>query len=163
MIAAHDLVQGRASCLVPQKLNGKLPSGIDCDVNRTGVTKMNRLLKHSAHGLVVAVAVLVVPSALSSLSAAPFAFGLDSDSRLGSPGQVRDDVIRVHCCHSHPYPPYDRYCCHGSGYRAPGRAIARTAIGAAATYGAYRGVRSATKSAYKRGYNKAKKNYRRRR
>lgn len=135
-----------------------------------GVGKMHRWLKHSAHGLVVAVAVLVVPSALSSLSAAPFAFVLDSYFRLGPPGQVRNDVVRIHCCHSHPYPPYDRYCCHGGrgsyaypSYARPGRAVARTAVGAAAAYGAYRGVRSATKSAYKRGYNKAKKNYRRRR
>jgi len=30
-------------------------------------------------------------------------------------------AIRLaHCCHSHPRPPYDRYCCHsGAAYVAP--------------------------------------------
>jgi len=123
---------------------------------------MNRWLKHS--GPVVALAftaALISPSALSS---APFVSGLDGNSRPAASGQVGGDLLRVHCCHSHPYPPYDRYCCHGGGgYYAPGRTVARTAVGAAVTYGAYRGVRSATKSAYKHGYNKAKKNIKRRR
>lgn len=22
------------------------------------------------------------------------------------------DLTRVHCCHAHPLPPYDSYCCH---------------------------------------------------
>jgi len=122
---------------------------------------MNKWLKHFSLGAAVALAAaLMLPA---ELSAAPFAFGFDSYSRSAPSSQVRDDLVRVHCCHSHPYPPYDRYCCHGSGYRAPGRAVARTAVGAAATYGAYRGVRSATKKAYKKGYSKAKKHYKRRR
>jgi len=122
---------------------------------------MNRWLKHS--GPVVALAfaaALILPSALSS---APFVSGLDRNSRPAASGQVGGDLLRVHCCHSHPYPPYDRNCCHGGGRVRVGAPVARTAIGAAASYGAYRGVRSATKSAYKRGYNKGKKNIKRRR
>lgn len=99
-------------------------------------------------------AVLGLATALSiptELSAAPFTFGSNA------PGYARDDLLRVHCCHSHPRAPYDQYCCH------PGGAAARTAAGAAVAYGAYRGVRSATKSAYKKGYSKAKKHIKRRR
>src|SRR5215212_4613408 len=25
------------------------------------------------------------------------------------------DLLLVHCCHGHPLPPYDRYCCHSGG------------------------------------------------
>ena len=121
---------------------------------------MNRRLKH-LHSVAIAVAaVLLVPSVISE---APLKFGFEDHSRFASSGNVYGEFLLVHCCHSHPYPPYDRYCCHGTGYRSPGRAVARTAVGAAVTYGAYRGVRSATKSAYKKGYNKAKKNIKRRR
>ena len=122
---------------------------------------MKRRLRHLLQSIAIALAAaLMVPS---ELPAAPFATGLDGTPRSAVSGQIGDDLLRVHCCHSHPYPPYDRYCCHGTGYRSPGRTVARTAVGAAAAYGAYRGVRSATKSAYKKGYNKAKKNYKRRR
>jgi len=123
---------------------------------------MNKWLKHlqsvgrqtaqtlTGYGVALGLAAaLIVPS---ELSAAPFALGFDAS------GHVRDDLLLVHCCHSHPYAPYDRYCCHGTG-----ATVARTAAGAAVAYGAYRGVRSATKSAYKSGYSKAKKHYKRRR
>ena len=42
-----------------------------------------------------------------------------------SPGMIsheadQPELLKVHCCHSHPLPPYDRYCCHSSGaYYAP--------------------------------------------
>lgn len=112
-----------------------------------------RHLKSVAFGLAAAI---VVPS---GLSATPYMFDFGDQAS----SSVRDGLIRVHCCHSHPYPPYDRYCCHGRGSVRVGAPVARTAVGAAATYGAYRGVRSATKSAYKKGYSKAKKNIKRRR
>jgi len=37
------------------------------------------------------------------------------------PAAAADGEYRVaHCCHSHPRPPYDRYCCHsGAAYVAP--------------------------------------------
>jgi hypothetical protein len=117
---------------------------------------MSRFLKRLKSIALGLVAALVVPS---GLLAAPQMFGMGDHASKS----VSDGLTRIHCCHSHPYPPYDRYCCHGSGYYAPGRTVARTAVGAAATYGAYRGVRSATKNAYKKGYNKAKKHYKRRR
>ena len=129
---------------------------------------MNKWLKHlqsvgrqtaqtlTGCGVVLSLAAALV--APSELSAAPFTFGFDSNSGPAAFGQVRDDLLLVHCCHSHPYAPYDRYCCHGTG-----ATVARTAAGAAVAYGAYRGVRSATKSAYKSGYSKAKKHYKRRR
>lgn len=129
---------------------------------------MNKWLKHlqpvdgqmaqtlTGYGAALGLAVaLIVPS---ELSAAPFALGLDEDSRSAASGHIRDELLLVHCCHSHPYSPYDSYCCHGTG--AP---VARAAVGAAVTYGAYRGVRSARKSAYKRGSSSAKKHYKSRR
>jgi hypothetical protein len=120
---------------------------------------MNQWLKYSRLGAAAGLAAaLVIPSQLSAAS-----FGLGDYSLFSGSGQAADGLLRVHCCHSHPYPPYDRYCCHGSGYYSPGRTVARTAAGAAIAYGAYRGVRSATKSAYKRGYSKAKKHIKRRR
>lgn len=122
---------------------------------------MNRRLRQLLQSLAVGLAVaLIVPF---DVSAAPLKSGIQDYSRSPSPATRYGDVLRVHCCHSHPYPPYDRYCCHGSGYRAPGRAIARTAVGAAVSYGVYRGVRSATRSAYKHGYKKGKKHYKSRR
>jgi hypothetical protein len=30
------------------------------------------------------------------------------------------ELILAHCCHAHPLPPYDRYCCHSGAYVAPG-------------------------------------------
>jgi hypothetical protein len=31
------------------------------------------------------------------------------------------DLLLVHCCHAHPLPPYDGYCCHsGAVVVAPG-------------------------------------------
>jgi hypothetical protein len=32
------------------------------------------------------------------------------------------DMLLVHCCHNHPLPPYDNYCCHGGAVVAPGYA-----------------------------------------
>ena len=130
---------------------------------------MNRWLKHlqlvggqttrrlTGYGVALGLAAaLIVPSAIS---AAPFALSFDNDPRSAAPNRVGDDLLRVHCCHSHPYPPYDRYCCHERGYVSPGAAVARTAVGAAVAYGAYRGVKSATKKHYKN----AKSHYKSRR
>lgn len=121
---------------------------------------MNGRLKHLQSIAITLAVALLVPT---EISAAPFKFGFEGYTQPVSPDNIYGELLLVHCCHSHPSPPHDRYCCHGTGYRSPGRTAARTAVGAAATYGAYRGVRSATKSAYKKGYNKAKKNYKRRR
>jgi len=41
--------------------------------------------------------------------------GLPADM-LGTRDSVltKDAVLKlVHCCHAHPYSPYDAYCCHG--------------------------------------------------
>ncbi len=35
------------------------------------------------------------------------------------------EALLVHCCHAHPLPPYDSYCCHSGG----------AYYGAAAPYG----------------------------
>jgi len=34
----------------------------------------------------------------------------------------RAEALLVHCCHAHPLPPYDGYCCHSGGavYVQPG-------------------------------------------
>lgn len=134
---------------------------------------MNKWLKHlqpmggrmarrlTGYGVALGLAAaLVVPT---GLSAVPIGSSFDDYSRYAASGDVRDELLLVHCCHSHPYPPYDRYCCHERGYARPGAPVARAAVGAAVTYGAYRGVRSATKSAYKRGHSSAKKHYKSRR
>ena len=43
---------------------------------------------------------------------------------------IQPELLEVHCCHAHPLPPYDRYCCHGSGvYVAPRPYVAPTYAG----------------------------------
>ena len=33
---------------------------------------------------------------------------------------TEDPILKLaHCCHAHPIPPYDRYCCHSAGYAVP--------------------------------------------
>ena len=45
-------------------------------------------------------------------------------------GAVQPELLAVHCCHAHPLPPYDRYCCHGSGvYVAPRAYVGPTYAG----------------------------------
>src|SRR5688572_30574709 len=40
---------------------------------------------------------------------------------VASPELLTTDLIFIHCCHSHPLPPYDGYCCHsGAVVVAPG-------------------------------------------
>jgi hypothetical protein len=40
------------------------------------------------------------------------------------------EVLKIHCCHAHPLPPYDRYCCHSSGaYYAPRAYVGPTYAG----------------------------------
>ena len=52
-----------------------------------------------------------------------------SPSALAS-GALQPEVHQVHCCHAHPLPPYDRYCCHSSGvYVAPPVYVAPTYAG----------------------------------
>jgi len=100
---------------------------------------MNKWLKHPGCGTALALVVaLMVPS---DLAAVPFGSGFDDYARSAVPGYVGREALLVHCCHSHPHPPYDNYCCH------PGGAAARTAAGAAVAYGTYRGVKKAAKSA----------------
>jgi hypothetical protein len=52
-------------------------------------------------------------------------------------GTLPDGAFQLaHCCHSHPRPPYDRYCCHtGAAYVATG----------VATYHAYKSVKRHSK------------------
>jgi len=45
------------------------------------------------------------------------------------PAAAADGEYRVaHCCHSHPRPPYDRYCCHSGAYVAPARRAYRGSV-----------------------------------
>ena len=38
-----------------------------------------------------------------------------------TPELLATDLIFIHCCHAHPLPPYDSYCCHsGAVVVAPG-------------------------------------------
>ena len=53
-----------------------------------------------------------------------------------------DGVIRLaHCCHSHPLPPHDQYCCHSGEAH-----VARGAV----RYGAYKSVKKSAKHYSKR-------------
>jgi len=57
---------------------------------------------------------------LSSATAAPFIKTMGGPVPFAAQGAMTDGVLLAHCCHSHPRPPYDRYCCHsGAAYVAP--------------------------------------------
>jgi hypothetical protein len=47
--------------------------------------------------------------------------GLPADRQGAGISAVTEDPILklAHCCHAHPLPPYDRYCCHPARYAAP--------------------------------------------
>jgi len=56
---------------------------------------------------------------LSSATAAPFIKTMGGPVPFAAQGAMTDGVLLAHCCHSHPRPPYDRYCCHSGAYVAP--------------------------------------------
>jgi hypothetical protein len=101
-----------------------------------------------------ALAALVSPA---NLSAAPSTFGLAEQTKSTAPNTMRGDLLLAHCCHSHPYAPFDNYCCHEPRYYAPGAAI----VGGAVAYGTYRGVKSARKHYKKHHQNRPKPRRRR--
>jgi hypothetical protein len=81
------------------------------------------------------VAVLAVPA---EVSAAPLSgSAVTGKSRATLLELLGSNLQLVHCCHAHPYPPYDEYCCHGTGAY-----VAGAAVSAGIAYGVYRGVRS---------------------
>ena len=96
-------------------------------------------------------AALVSPT---NLSAAPFTFGIGEEAQSTNPGSVDADLLLVHCCHSHPYAPYDNYCCHEPR-------VGSAVVGGAIAYGTYRGVKSARKHYKKHHKNKPKPRRRR--
>ena len=54
------------------------------------------------------------------LPAAP-TVGTTRISIMDQPNLWKYEWLRVHCCHAHPLPPYDGYCCHsGAVVVAPG-------------------------------------------
>ena len=59
-----------------------------------------------------------------------------------SSGTLPNGAFQVaHCCHSHPLPPHDQYCCHSGAAH-----VARGAV----RYGAYKSVKKSAKSYSKR-------------
>ncbi len=57
-------------------------------------------------------------------------------------GTLPDGAFQVaHCCHSHPLPPHDQYCCHSGAAH-----VARGAV----RYGAYKSVKKSAKHYSKR-------------
>lgn len=80
-------------------------------------------------------AVLAVPA---EVSAAPlYGAGIIGPPQTTTPELFGGNLQLIHCCHAHPYPPYDEYCCHGEG-----AAVAGAVVGGAIAYGVYRGVES---------------------
>jgi len=73
-------------------------------------------------------------------STSPLAMRLDNEVQSLILDYQDGLLIPVHCCHSHPYSPYDQYCCH-----PPGAVVGTAVVTGAVAYGAYRGVKSATK------------------
>ena len=38
--------------------------------------------------------------------------------RVEGAATASDYIVLAHCCHAHPYYPYDRNCCHGPAVRS---------------------------------------------
>jgi hypothetical protein len=68
-----------------------------------------------SYGLSFALAIAVaLPEQLPAASVVNMA-STQFQSSPSVPGAT--DLILVHCCHAHPLPPYDAYCCHsGAAY-----------------------------------------------
>ena len=68
---------------------------------------------------VVIAAAVAMPD---QLPAAPTATFASLQSQLILQDSRSKEMLLVHCCHAHPLPPYDLYCCHagGSVYVRPG-------------------------------------------
>ena len=93
----------------------------------------------------------------AQLSAMPFIFGSGGQIQSRSQDAMRDELLLVHCCHNHPYQPYDNYCCHEPNYYYnPGAAVAGAVVGGAIAYGTYRGVKHHAKHHKKNHKNKPK-------
>lgn len=60
-------------------------------------------------GLAVAIAV-PNPS-----TAAPLAAGIGGQIGPVNTEMPQGRIVLAHCCHPHPLPPYDNYCCHSGG------------------------------------------------
>jgi len=107
---------------------------------RTQIATGGTVQKIGLYGLALGVAALLAMPA--NVSAAPLSTSAASGGiQAAILEQLGAGVQLVHCCHSHPYPPYDDSCCHESGAYAAG-AVAGAAVAGAVAYGAYRGVRS---------------------
>jgi hypothetical protein len=64
------------------------------------------------------------------LPAAPTASFASLQSQLLVQDSRPREMLLVHCCHAHPLPPYDAYCCHSgrSVYVAPGYRYGATSV-----------------------------------
>jgi hypothetical protein len=64
------------------------------------------------------------------LPAAPTASFASLQSQLLVQDSRPRETLLVHCCHAHPLPPYDAYCCHSgrSVYVAPGYRYGATSV-----------------------------------
>ena len=78
---------------------------------------------------------------LSSATAAPFIKTMGGPVPFAAQGTMTDGVLLAHCCHSHPLPPHDQYCCHSGAAH-----VARGAV----RYGAYKSVKKNAKHYSKR-------------
>ena len=82
----------------------------------------------SVRGLLVAVMVMATGVSINGQETA--AVEAPADGAVGQPaasqllrerlegaGAASAYILLAHCCHAHPYYPYDRYCCHGAAVR----------------------------------------------
>ena len=56
--------------------------------------------------------VLAVAVALPEEVPADSMAGMTGIHAIARPDSPENEILLVHCCHSHPLPPYDSYCCH---------------------------------------------------
>lgn len=113
--------------------------------SRCAQRKVSLLACGAAFGLGVAI---LLPA---NGSAAPIGMRFDSEAQSLLFNSQEGQFTLVHCCHSHPYHPYDSYCCH-----PPGAYVGTAVVGGAIAYGTYRGVKSAHKHHHKHHHNKPK-------
>jgi hypothetical protein len=97
-----------------------------------GLPKISKFLAATALATILTAMVLAPDQARAATSqadtlrqadritiGAPFISAIEQGLPAGLLG-TRDSVLTqdpvlklVHCCHAHPLPPYDAYCCHG--------------------------------------------------
>ena len=85
--------------------------------NQASSGSLNAARKRALWGLSL---VLVIAVALpEELPAAPMVSPIvemtSMQLKFARPDMPAGEPLLIHCCHAHPLPPYDAYCCHAGG------------------------------------------------